>query len=81
MTLHFLPLEESLLAIPLSDVRERSDDVLESLRLRALHGCELGFSETAMADVLGVRRQTVCRWWTADAQGGLDANRAITLPV
>jgi transposase len=73
MTLHFLAREESLMAIPLPDARELSDDVLEALRLRALHGCELGFSETEMADILGVRRETVCRWWTAYAQGGLDA--------
>ena len=26
-----------------------------------------------MADLLGVSRETVCRWWTAYAAGGLDA--------
>jgi transposase len=60
-------------AISLPDARELSDETLEALRLRALHGCELGFSETEMADVLGVARETVCRWWTAYADGGLDA--------
>ena len=60
------------MAIPLSDARKLSDEVLEVLRLRALHGCELGFTETKVADLLGVRRETVCRWWTAYAQGGLD---------
>jgi transposase len=73
MTLHFRRPEESLMAVPLPDARELSDDVLEALRLRALHGCELGFTETEMADILGVCRETVCRWWTAYAQGGLDA--------
>src|SRR3954453_2711834 len=67
------PLEAGLMAVPLPDARELSDEVLEALRLRALHGCELGFTETEMADVLGVRPETVCRWWTAYAQGGLDA--------
>jgi transposase len=61
------------MAIPLPDARELSDDVLEALRLRALHACELGFTETEVADILGVCRETVCRWWSAYAQGGLDA--------
>jgi transposase len=61
------------MAISLPDARELSDDVLEALRLRALHGCELGFTESQVADLLGVARETVCRWWTADAPGGLDA--------
>jgi hypothetical protein len=54
----------------LPDARELSDDILEALRLRALRGCELGFTETEVADLLGVRRETVCRWWTAYAAGG-----------
>jgi transposase len=73
MALHFRPWEEGLMAIPLPVARELSDEVLEVLRLRALHGCELGFTEAEVADLLGVRRETVCRWWTAYAQGGLDA--------
>jgi transposase len=50
-----------------------SDEVLEALRLRALRGCELGFSEADVAEVLGVSRETVSRWWTAYAAGGLEA--------
>jgi transposase len=50
-----------------------SDEVLEALRLRALRGCELGFTEVVVADLLGVSRETVSRWWTAYATGGLDA--------
>jgi transposase len=73
MVLHVLPPGEDFMAVPLPDARELSDDVLEALRLRALHGCELGYSETEMAEILGVCRETVCRWWTAYAQGGLDA--------
>jgi len=61
------------MAVTLPDARELSDDVLEALRLRALHGCELGFTETEVAELLGVCRETVCHWWSAYADGGLDA--------
>lgn len=61
------------MAISLPDARELSDSVLEALRLRALRGRELGFSEEALADLLGVARETVSRWWSAFIQGGLDA--------
>jgi transposase len=46
---------------------------LEALRLRALRGCELGFTEAEVADLLGVCRETVCHWWSAYAQGGREA--------
>src|SRR5262245_13409521 len=65
--------ERDMMAIELPDARQLSDPVLEALRLRALRGCELGFSETEMADVLGVARETVCRWWSAYQNGGLEA--------
>jgi transposase len=61
------------MAIGLPDARQLSDEALEVLRLRALRGVELGFTEADMADVLGVSRDTVCRWWTAYASGGVDA--------
>jgi transposase len=61
------------MAISLPDARPLSDEVLEALRLRALRGCELGFSEADVADLLGVARETVSRWWTAYAAGGLGA--------
>src|SRR5438034_6522975 len=61
------------MAITLPDSRQLSDEVLEALRLRALRGCELGFTEADVADLLGVSRETVSRWWSAYAQGGLDA--------
>src|SRR5207249_5159781 len=73
MTLHFRPLEEGLMAVPLPDARGLSDEVLEALRLRALHGCELGFTETEVADLLGVCRETVCHWWSVYVDGGTDA--------
>src|SRR5262249_19978281 len=61
------------MAISLPDARQLSDEVLEALRLRAPRGCEMGFSEADVADLLGVSRETVGRWWTAYAAGGLEA--------
>jgi len=61
------------MAIPLPDARELSDEVLEALRLRALRGCELGLTETQLGEVLGVARETVCRWWSAYANRGMPA--------
>lgn len=61
------------MAVLLPDARQLSDEVLEALRLRALHGCELGFTEADVADLLGLSRETVSRWWCAYAEGGLDA--------
>jgi hypothetical protein len=66
-------MEHGIMAIPLPDARELSDEVLEALRLRALRGCELGFPGADVADLLGVCRETVCRWWPAYARGGLGA--------
>src|SRR5205807_10519532 len=61
------------MAILLPDARELPDEVLEALRLRALRGCELGLSEVQVAAVLGVARETVCRWWSAYADRGVAA--------
>ncbi|OWK42141.1 IS630 family transposase [Fimbriiglobus ruber] len=61
------------MAITLPDARQLSDEVLDALRLRALRGCELGFTEADVADLLGVSRETVCRWWSAYAAGGVNA--------
>jgi transposase len=61
------------MAILLPDARELSDDVLEALRLRALRGCELGLTEVQVAELLGVARETVCRWWSAYAGHGVPA--------
>jgi len=73
LTHPFRPEEESTMAILLPDARELSDDVLEALRLRAVRGCELGFTEADVADLLGVCRETVSRWWSAYARSGLGA--------
>ena len=61
------------MAITLPDARQLSDEVLEALRLRAVHGCELGFTEADVADLLGIARETVSRWWSAYVQQGPDA--------
>lgn len=61
------------MAISLPDARQLSDEVLEALRLRALHGCEMGFTEADVAVLLGVCPETVCRWWTAYTTQGIDA--------
>jgi len=58
------------MAISLSDARLLSDDILEAFRLR---GRERGFTEADSANLLGVSRATVCRWWSASSSGGLDA--------
>jgi transposase len=61
------------MAVSLPDARHLSDEVLEALRLRALRGRELGFTEADVADLLGVARETVSRWWAAYQAGGLGA--------
>jgi transposase len=50
-----------------------SDEALQVLRLRALRGIELGYSELDLADLLGVCHETISRWWTAYAAEGLDS--------
>ena len=45
------------MAISLPDARQLSDEVLQSLRLRALRGCELGYSEIEVAELLGLSRE------------------------
>ena len=61
------------MSISLPDARQLSDEVLQALRLRALRGCELGYTEIELADLLGVSRETVSRWWSAYAEGGVEA--------
>ena len=61
------------MAIELPDARGLSDEALQILRLRALRGIELGFSEVDLAGLLGVRHETISRWWTAYCADGLDS--------
>jgi transposase len=60
------------MAISLPDARQLPDQVLEALRLRALRGCEMGFTHADIARMLGVWPETVCRWWTAYTTWGID---------
>src|SRR6266704_1969612 len=60
------------MAIELPDARQLPDDILQVLRLRALRGCEMGFSQSDLAELLGVARETVCSWWSAYQTDGLD---------
>lgn len=50
-----------------------SDEVLEAFRLRAIRARELGFSGKDVAEIFGVAPETVSRWWSAYADGGVDA--------
>jgi transposase len=59
------------MSIQLPDARHLSNEALQMLRLRALRGIELGYSEVELADLLGVRQETISRWWTAYAAEGL----------
>ena len=61
------------MAITLPDARQLPDDVLSALRLRALRGCELGFRQCDLAELLGVSPEAVCHWWTAYTSGGVEA--------
>jgi len=61
------------MAISLPDARQLPDAVLAALRLRGLRGCELGFSQADVAELLGVSRETVSRWWSAYTTSGLPA--------
>jgi transposase len=61
------------MSIQLPDGRLLSDEVLDALRLRALRGRERGFTESQLADLLGVTRETICRWWSAFCHGGIEA--------
>jgi hypothetical protein len=50
-----------------------SDEALQVLRLRALRGIELGYSELDLGELLGVCHETISRWWTAYVADGLSA--------
>src|SRR5947209_20440286 len=60
------------MAITLPDARQLPDEVIHELRLRALRGYEVGLSQGDVAEMLGVARETVSRWWSAYQADGLD---------
>jgi transposase len=61
------------MAIDLPDGRSESNEVLEALRLRAIHARQLGYPVVDIAAILGVREETVSRWCAAYEQGGASA--------
>src|SRR4051812_10837554 len=64
---------EDVMPVELPDARQLPDEALQVLRLRALRGIELGFSEVQLAAVLGVCHETISRWWTSYRAEGLDS--------
>src|SRR3954462_15471512 len=61
------------MAIELPDGRRESNDVLDALRLRAVHARELGYTVVDIAAILGVREETVSRWCSRYERGGQEA--------
>ena len=61
------------MSIELPDARHLPDEALQVLRLRALRGIELGYSEVDLADLLGVCHETISRWWSAYNADGTPA--------
>ena len=58
------------MAIDLPDGRSESNEVLDALRLRAVHARELGYPLVDIAAILGVREETVSRWCSKYEHGG-----------
>src|SRR3954447_26836740 len=61
------------MAIELPDGRCESNDVLDALRLRAVHARGLGYAVVDIAAILGVREETVSRWCSRYERGGQEA--------
>jgi transposase len=61
------------MAIPLPDTRSLSDDVRAALRLRAVAARAAGFTNDTVAAILGLRPESVSRWFAAYQRGGLEA--------
>src|SRR3954453_4841245 len=61
------------MSIELHDGRSESNDVLDALRLRAVHARELGYAVGVIAAILGVREETVSRWCSRYDPGGQEA--------
>lgn len=58
------------LTLQLPDARSCSNEVLDALRLRAVAAHQHGYSQTVIADILGVWQSTVSHWCTAYERGG-----------
>jgi transposase len=61
------------MALTLLDTRSLTDEVRHALRLRAVAAREAGFATDTIAAILGVRPESVSRWFAAYQRGGRDA--------
>ena len=61
------------MAIEIPDGRCESNEVLEALRLRAVHARQQGYAVVDIAAILGVREETVSRWCSKYQHGGEEA--------
>jgi len=61
------------MAITLLDTRSLTDEVRQALRLRAVAAREAGFATDTIAAILGVRPESVSRWFAAYQRGGREA--------
>lgn len=61
------------MTIELPDGRSQSNDVLNALRLRAVHARQLGYAVVDIAAILGVCEETVSRWCSRYERGGQEA--------
>lgn len=61
------------MSIELPDARHLSDEALQVLRLRALRGIELGYTEVELAELFGICHETISRWWSAYTAAGTSA--------
>src|SRR3954468_19433681 len=61
------------MAIELPDGRCESNEVLEALRLRAVHARESGYAVSDIAAILGVREETISRRCSRYGRGGREA--------
>src|SRR4051812_48112360 len=59
--------------LELPDGRSESNEVLEALRLRAVHARQLGYAVVDIAAILGVREETVSRWCSRYDHGGRES--------
>ncbi len=60
------------MAVSLPDSRHLSDEVLQAVRLRAIHACELGFTQAEISQIIGVSPETVSRWSSAYSSKGME---------
>lgn len=61
------------MTLPVPDTRSLSDDVRAALRLRAVAAREAGYDNDTIAAILGVRPESVSRWYQAYQRGGAEA--------